>query len=118
MACLPTLAMVACSSAPVARRTEPRFQLHGSDTPAALVFSDPDFDQPASALASQPEYARLDTDLSPRLTQAQQARDQWPEPDRPSLRDYRRLYFNTRAGDYLYFDARREHRVHGWRPWW
>jgi len=107
-----------CSSAPVARRTEPRFFLHGSETPTAMVFSDPALDPPAAALASQPEYARLDADLSPRVVSAQQARDEWPEPDRPSLRDYRRLYFNSRPGEYLYFDARREHSRREWRPWW
>lgn len=118
MAFLVGLAMVACSSAPVARRTEPRFQLHGSETPAAIVFSDPAVDTRTADLATHPEYARLDADLSPRVASAPQARDEWPEPDRPSLRDYRRLYFNTRPGDYLYFDAQREHRRYEWRPWW
>lgn len=117
-ACLLALSSGGCSSAPVARRSESRFHLHGSNTPASVVFSDPALDTPATELANHSEFNRLDSALSPRIASAPQARDQWPQADRPSLRDTRRLFFTNRTGDYLYFDARREHRHRDWRPGW
>lgn len=112
-ACL-SLASLGCSS-PVARRVEPRFRLHGSEAPAAIVFSDPGSPELATI---GPELARLDGTLSPRIASAQHAIDAWPEPARPSLRHTRRILVNQRPDTFIYFDRVPDRSGRGSHPWW
>lgn len=94
--------LAGCSHGRLVRRSEPRIEHPSSNAPAAIVFSDPALALPPEL---DPNFARRDPSLSPLYVAALQARDQWPEPERPSLRDTRRLQLNARPDTYLYFDG-------------
>lgn len=76
-----------------------------------------------------PEYARADARLNARPNTPLLASNQWPEPDRPSLRYPRRVWIDTRPESILFFESRSEvfrggaypydgHRGHGaWGFW-
>ena len=66
-------------------------------------------DGPAGAAAGEGdpsaawEYARRDSSLNVRTTGPMLASAEWPEPARPDLDYYRRLWFSRRAEEFIYF---------------
>lgn len=110
------LVLCGCNTA-VAVRVEPRLHVVGSGAPAALVFSDP---RRADRFEAGPEAGRRDGMMSARPMAARTALDSWPEAERPSPRNYRRIHLDSRPDAYGYFERESER---GWshqvrRPWW
>jgi hypothetical protein len=56
-----------------------------------------------------PEYSRADSRLNTRPNTPLLASNQWPEPDRPSLRYQRRIYIDPRPENLLFFETRSDY---------
>lgn len=110
------LGLTACGQRvdPPAERTSvlARMEYRRPNPEAALVFRSSSVEQGLAVRgASEDRLARNDRALSLRTRSLPTAADEWPEPDRPDLRDRHYLYLPTytHSGRYVFFDSHRRY---------